>query len=244
MSILIFEHSQVAGPGRVAATFRDHGLALDFRKPHEFVIGHARGLPADLSGVEGLVILGGPQNVTDIDKHAWMRHEVQLIKRAHAEELPIVGICLGCQLIGHALGGAVAPKEKPCIGFYPISATPAGQVENVLGGIRWDYQTFFSCGQEVATLPPDATLLCTSKHTKHAAFRVGVRTFAFQYHFECDQALIEAIVASDRDDLGKAGTTEGEIRAQMDQQYPTYARLSDRLCVNLASMAFAPLVRA
>ena len=242
MAILVLHHSRVAGPGRLAATLRDSGVALDARYPHEFPIGHERGLPRDLAGVHGLVILGGPQNVTDIGKYTWMQHEAGLVAAAHARELPIVGICLGCQLIGHALGGVVTAKSKSCMGFYPVSATVAGQTETILGGVQWNFQTFFACGQEVSTLPPGATLLHTSAHTKHAAFRVGVRTYAFQYHFECDKPLVEAIVTSSKPELAHAGTTEGEVRVQLDAQYDTFARVSDRISSNLAAYC-VPLSR-
>lgn len=241
MSIVILQHSAHGTAGRLGTTLRDHGFDMLFCRPDLHGIGGAQGrqgAPRDLDNVHGLIVLGGPQNVTDIAKYDWMRHEVELIKAAHAKELPVLGICLGCQLIGHALGGEVAPREKPAVGFYPVSATPPGQTETMLAGIAWNNHTYFSCGQEVKTLPAGATLLQTSKHTKHAAFKVGVRTYAFQYHFECDVPLIEAITAHSKSDLAPAGTTESEVKVQTDQHYANYARLADRLCVNIAAYCF------
>jgi GMP synthase (glutamine-hydrolysing) len=241
MSIIILQHSTHGHAGRLGATLRDHGFDVTTCRPDLHGVGGkpgALGLPKDLDNVHGLVVLGGPQNVTDIAKHAWMQHEAELIKAAHAKELPVVGICLGCQLIGHALGGEVAPREKPAVGFYPVGATTPGQTETILAGITWNNQTYFSCGQEVKTLPAGATLLQTSKHAKHAAFKVGVRTFAFQYHFECDQPLLEAISAHSKAEMGPAGVTEGELKVQTDQHYASYARLADRLCVNIATYCF------
>jgi hypothetical protein len=81
-------------------------------------------------------------------------------------------------------------------------------------------------------------LLQTSKHTKHASFKVGIRTFAFQQHFECDVPLIEAITSHSKSDMAPAGVTESEVKVQIDQHYSTYARLSDRLCVNIATYCF------
>lgn len=192
----------------------------------------------DLDNVHGLIFLGGPQNVTDIARHEWMQREVDLIKLAQARELPIIGICLGCQLIGHALGGTVENREKSAVGFYPVSHTVPGQTEPVLAGMNWNHHQYFSCGQEVKTLPPGAALLVTSKHTKNVAFRIGLRTFAIQYHFECDRALIENINAHSKEDMVGAGITEGELRVQLDQYYDAFSRLSDRLCVNLATLCF------
>ncbi len=238
MSILVLQHHEIAGPGRVAATFRDHGFRLDVREPHKFPIGSLRGLPTDLDNVHGIVILGGSQNVTDIARYDWMQAEAEMVKRAHAREIPIIGICLGCQLIGHALGGEVAAKAKPAVGFYPVSVTVPGQTETMMAGIAWDHHQLFSCGQEVTKLPPGAQLLVTSTHTKHAAFRVGLRTYAFQYHFECDRPLTDGLMKASCGDMGAACVSPGDIAAQTEKHYQEYARLSDRLCVNLATYLF------
>jgi GMP synthase-like glutamine amidotransferase len=136
------------------------------------------------------------------------------------------------------LGGSVDKREKPAVGFYPVSHTVPGQTEPVLAGINWNHHQYFSCGQEVKTLPAGASLLVTSKHTKHVVFRCGIRTFAVQYHFECDRALVENINAHSKDDMIAAGLTESELKVQLDQHYESFARLSDRLCVNLATLCF------
>ncbi len=242
MPILVFQHSDICTPGRLGATLRDHGFGYEVRRPDKFGVDARRGVPTDLDDVHGIVIMGGPQNVTDIAKYDWMQQEAKLIQMAHARELPIIGICLGCQLIAHALGGTVEKREKASVGFYPVSLTPPGQTDTVLAGIQWNHQQYFSCGQEVKTLPPGATLLISSKHTKHVAYKVGVRTFGFMNHFECDRDLIESINHSSKDDMSQAGVTEGELKVQLDQCYDTFARISNRLCVNLASTCF-PLAR-
>ncbi|HLP84166.1 MAG TPA: type 1 glutamine amidotransferase [Phycisphaerales bacterium] len=241
MPIVILQHSNIGGPQRLAACLRDHGFALDIRRPDLHGVG-AGGAPRDLDNVHGLVIMGGPQNVTDIDKHAWMQHEVELIKQAHARELPVIGICLGAQLIAHALGGTVAPREKPAVGFYPISLTPPGHTDPLMAGIHWNHDQLFSCGQEIKTLPAGATLLASSKHTKHVAFKAGIRTFASIFHFECDKTGVEKLVAESKDLMAGAGHIDSELKVQLDQQYDQFARLSDRLCVNLVSFCF-PLVK-
>jgi GMP synthase-like glutamine amidotransferase len=234
MSIIILQHSDHGMPGRLGVTLRDHGFRLDIRRPDKFGVG-PQGVPTDLDNVHGIVILGGPQNVTDIARHEWMQPEVELIKRAHARELPVVGICLGHQLIAHALGGTVDKRERPSVGFYSASITVPGQTETMLSGLQWEQQQFFACGQEVKTLPPGAMLLMTSRHTKHVAFKAGIRTYAFAFHFEVDRPLMERLIEESKADLVGAGVTQSELKVQIDQQYDRYARLADRLCVNLTT---------
>lgn len=242
MAIIVFQHWGAGGPGRVGMTLRDHGFKLDVRFPAADGRAPADAVPGDLDNVQGLLILGGPQNVTDIEKYPWMQREVELIRAAHARELPVIGICLGAQMIAHALGGKVeARADKPAIGMFGMSLTPAGQTDTLLAGIAWNSPQALACGQQVTQLPPGAALLGSTANTKNAMFRVGMRTFASVPHFECDRAMLEEMYKRSEGELAAAGVSMQEIQAQIERDYPAFARLSDRLCVNLATFAFPVL---
>jgi GMP synthase (glutamine-hydrolysing) len=242
MAIVSLEHFDRGGPGRIGMTFRDHGFTVDSRRPDLNPIGSRQGVPTDLDNLHGLIIMGGPQNVTDLHKYPWMQTEVELIKNAHAAEIPIIGVCLGAQLIAHALGGKVAPRSAPAIGFYPMDLTLAGQIEPLLGGIPWRSPQLFSCGPEVTDMPAGATLLASTPNTKHAMFRLGLRTFASIAHYECDRPYVNLIMAASKDQIAPAGKSPEGITAESHRDYPMYARASDRICVNLATYLF-PLRR-
>ncbi len=238
MAILVLQHWNSGGPGRLGVTFRDHGFALDIRRPDLPAEKGGAKVPASIDGLDGMMILGGPQNVTDIDKYPWMQQEAELVRRAHAAGKPIIGICLGAQLIGHALGGKVEPRAEPALGFYPMSLTPAGQVETMMAGIAWNHPQLFSCGQSVTQLPPDSTLLAGTKLTPHQAFKVGLRTYAFQCHPECDRELTDILFKCSQDEAKALNLTVADLLAQADRDYAMYARQSDRLAVNLATYLF------
>lgn len=217
-------------------TLRDHGFKLDIRRldlPRE----QSGGVPEDLDDVHGVVSLGGHQNVGE--NHWWMRPELELIKAAHTAQLPVIGVCLGCQMIGSALGGEVAAMAAPEVGFTVVSLTPAGQTDRVLSGQRWRTHQFQSHAQEVKTLPPGATLLGSSAKCKAQVFKAGLRTYAFQYHMELDRRGIDGFLADPRCGFGAAGLTADLLSAQCDEHYPGFARLADRLCVNIATLGFA-----
>lgn len=234
MAILILQHSDIVGPGRLGVTLRDHGFRMDIRRPD-------RGdpVPADLDGIEGLVVLGGAMNVTDIGLYGWMQAEASLIKMAHAKQLPVIGICLGAQLIAHALGGTVAAKEgTPDLGFFPMSINTMGQTETLLAGMPWTHHQLFSCGQQVTQLPPGAMLLASTATTKNACFKAGIRTFGALFHFECDRPMTSALLGGDASFLTKTGKTVGDLEAEADKHYANFARVADRLTLNLVSTLF------
>lgn len=237
MAIIVFQHSERGGPGRLGASLRDHGFKLDIRRLD--ILG-AKGLPADLDNVHGIISLGGPQNVGEA--HEWMPGEIDLLKQAHLKQLPVIGICLGAQMIAAALGGEVGPMDKPEIGMPIVSLNPAGQIETMMGGIPWDCPQFSTHGYEVRKLPTGAQVLGGSTMCKIQAYRVGIRTYGFQYHPEADMESIRAYVAADGKFHERAGVTAAQVLADAEKHYEMFARAADRLAVNLATYLF-PLSR-
>jgi GMP synthase-like glutamine amidotransferase len=241
MAILILQHAAHCGPGRLASCLRDHGFALDTRRldlpaDHPLQRGKKIGVPTDLDNIHGVISLGGPMNVSD--NPAWLAAEVALIKKAHEAQLPVIGICLGHQIIAHALGGQVGPMDKPELGFHDVSLTVPAQTETLMGGIPWTCPQYCSHGQEVKQLPPGAMLLASSKACKTQAFKVGLRTFGFQFHFECDQAMIAELEKCDTG-LGQwARTSEAPKGHDPAAAMEMFSRAADRLCVNIAAFLF------
>lgn len=243
MAIIVFQHWDAGGPGRLGMTLRDHGFALSIRRPEQPASRTNAGMPRDLDDVQGVVILGGPQNVTDIASLPWMQAEAAFIKRAHEAQLPVVGICLGAQLIAHALGGAVGPRAKAMAGFCATKIGVPGQTETMLAGVPWTSQQFYTCGQEVTQAPAGATVLAGTSEMKVQAFKAGLRTYGFAFHFEYDLGMMEGVLAGSRGVVEAAGITPGEIKVQMDAHYANAARIGDRLCVNIAMYMFPAATR-
>jgi len=229
MSLVVFQHVTIETPSRLGNVLRDHGHELR-------VINFEQGdtVPVDLDNVDGLVIMGGPQNVDEVDQHAWMQPEMDFIKRAHDAGLPIVGVCLGAQLIAKSLGGDVAPMDMPEVGWQNVKLAFPGTIDPIYIGITWDSMQFHLHGQQVTELPPGATPLAGSKACRTQAFKVGFRTYAFQYHFEWNEQDIRQFV---KDELvTRAGANPDEITRGLEDHYDTYARRGERLCNNIASL--------
>lgn len=242
MAVVVFQHDEAELPGRLGSTLRDHGFVLDVRR---LDLAGEWGLPPDLDNVQGVVSLGGPQNVTDADlaRHRWMAAELEFLRQAHQRQLPVVGICLGAQLLARALGGAVEPMPEPEWGFEPIDLTPDGQTDVVLTGISWTSPQFCCHEYQIAAVPPGATVLARSRRCEVQAFRAGLRSYGFQYHFECDRDLIERYARRYAATLQRLGLSAETLLDQADACYERYARLGDRLCVNLTTLLFPVLDR-
>lgn len=237
MAIIVFQHSERGGLGRLGATLRDHGFKLDIRRLDQL---GAKALPADLDNVHGIISLGGPQNVGE--SHDWMSGEADLLRQAHARQLPVIGICLGAQMIASALGGEVGPMDKPELGMPIVSLNPGGQTETMLGGIPWDCPQFSTHGYEIKKLPVGAQALGGSKQCKIQVYRAGIRTYGFQYHPEADMDMIQTYTAADGKFHERAGVTAEQVLADAEKHYEMFARAADRLAVNLATYLF-PLSR-
>ena len=232
MAILVIQHADMCRPGRLGLTLRDHAFKLDIRRPDR-----GEALPQDLDDVEGMICLPGPQQV-DQDL-PWIEEACELIRQAHAAQLPVLGVCLGAQMVAHALGGEVGACKAPEAGFVDVEIVGPGQTDTLLAGIAWRSAQFVLHSYEVKTPPPGAQVLARSASGAVRAFRAGLRTYGFQFHFEADRPMIDAILqdaASDRAHFSlDDAQINGQINAQIDEHYADFARLADRLCVNIAT---------
>ena len=244
MSIIVFQHGEMVGPGRLGRIFRDHAARLDIRRLDLPVGGPSRNrhIPPDFDGVEGVISLGGVQNVSDAGTESapWMEEEMEFLKEAHRLQLPMVGVCLGSQMLAKALGGEVGPMDGDRCewGMTEMFQTPVANTETILAGIPWRTVQFSAHGQEVKMLPPGATLLQSSEACKVQSWKIGLRTYCFQYHFECDRAMIDEFLGEIGEHISCAGLTPEQARQGVAAHYDEFSRLSDRLCNNLASFLF------
>lgn len=181
---LILQHIDFGNAAILERSLRAQGVPTFTRHPYlgdEF---------PDLSGVAGVLSMGGPMSVNDVKDHAWIEKECAYLRAAVDAGLPVVGICLGGQLLAKALGAEVETNAEPEVGWYPVNLTDAGRADPVLGTAgpspivyHWHMDTFH--------LPPGAELLASSRACARQAFRVGPKVYGFQFHPEADHQLIE-----------------------------------------------------
>lgn len=183
--ILVCQHVPYEILGSLDPLFRSNGMRIRYvnfgREPH------AR---PRLEGYRGLVVLGGPMSAHQDEEHPHLPAERELIRRAVEAEIPVLGICLGAQLIAAALGARVYPARRKEIGWYDLSLTDAGRCEPMFAHFA-DTERIFQWHGDTFDLPPGAVWLARSPDCAHQAFRVGDCVYGLQFHLEVDQAMIE-----------------------------------------------------
>jgi GMP synthase-like glutamine amidotransferase len=228
MSILIFEHSDNANAGRLAATLRDYGHRLRILELH-----HGHRVPPDLDDVHGIVSCGGPQSANDATDY--LVEEMRLIRAGHEIAVPIVGLCLGCQLVAKALGGQVERMSGGIeLGWLPVTLTDAGREDIVHQGIPWTSSQFHWHREQVAKAPEGAKILAKSDRCPVQAWSLGLRTYGFQYHPEVVPSDIERWMTDEPAALAEARMTREELRLQTARHFDDMARTSSRLFEQIA----------
>ena len=228
MAIVILEHSPSTGAMRLAAALRDYGHRLRVIELHA-----GAAVPADLDDTDGIVATGGAYSAND--NEPWMEPEMKLLAMADEVQLPVIGICLGSQVLARALGGEVGPMEGGIeLGWHEVALTPAGAEDPLYAGIAWTSMQFHWHQDQVTKVPDGARVLATSQRCQTQAWACGLRTYGFQYHPEVYADTVAAWAAQHPDDLLKARITLEELTTRTAEHYPTFERLSRRLFESIA----------
>jgi GMP synthase (glutamine-hydrolysing) len=183
--ILVFQHVAAEPLGTLDPLIRRRGHRIRFvnfeRQPDA---------QPSMERYNGLIVLGGPMNVEEQARRPHLRTELEVIDQALAQGKPVLGICLGAQLLAHALGAAVVRNRQPEIGWYDLEANAQGLADPVLSGLGGRSQVF-QWHSRTFQLPHGATHLASTTTCTNQAFRYASNTYGFQFHLEMDQALIE-----------------------------------------------------
>jgi GMP synthase-like glutamine amidotransferase len=179
--VWIFRHIECEGPG-----FFEEVLSR-FQIPHKlFAIDQRCRIPSNIDGASALVFMGGPMSVNDDDD--WIEQELELIRQAQAQNLPMLGHCLGGQLISKALGASVYPNKTKEIGWLPVQRTNSITGHEWLESLQTEFEAFHWHG-ETFDLPDGAIPILQSQYCQNQAYLLG-RTLAFQCHIEVTAEMV------------------------------------------------------
>jgi GMP synthase (glutamine-hydrolysing) len=227
LRILVVQNSRTAPIGLLGDYLAEFGADLVTITPPE-----GEPLPSGASGFHGAVVLGGPQSAADDGTSPYIPRLLDLMRGFADADRPILGICLGAQLLARAYGERVYKHSLMERGFKQVELTPAGADDPVMGSLgpvrhimQWHYDTF--------DLPKDAVLLATGPDCANQAFRLGDSQYGLQFHPEVNPEIV-------RDWVSRAeGVTPDEVvaigremEAQIDRHLPEAASFARDLARN------------
>lgn len=232
---IAIQHVPFEDLGSFAPVLREAGMRLQYWRAGVDRFDAAAFLAADLA-----VVLGGPIGVYEADRYPFIDDELRLITQRLAAGKPLLGICLGAQLIAAAAGARVYPGPAKEIGWGPVSLSEAGRgsplaplAEPEAQVLHWHGDTF--------DLPAGAELLASTALVPHQAFSLGSHTLALQFHAEVDPVTLESWLIGHTCELSHAGIDPRDIRTAGAQHGAAAWARGQRIArAWLASVGLAP----
>jgi GMP synthase (glutamine-hydrolysing) len=177
MRALAIVHQHDAGPGVFTEVLRSQRVELDSWLPPE-----ARDPPRDPGDYDAVLIFGGAMHVDQEDRHPWLGEVKALLNGLLGNGVPLLGVCLGAQLVAEAAGAPARRASRPEIGWHEVEVTPDGATDPLVGPLAPRFEAFQWHSYEFP-LPPGATLLARSPVCPQA-YRIGSSTWGIQFHAE------------------------------------------------------------
>ncbi len=182
--ILVIKHIDIEGPGTLGDFFTAGGMGI----LHADVYAGAR-LPRDLAGISAVVCLGGPMNVYEDKKYPFLLEEERILREAVEQGLPVMGICLGAQLLAKSCGAKVSKSPVREIGWRRVTLTDEGRRDRLFAGIPGRPEVF-EWHEDTFGVPEGGVLLARGEDCRNQAFRVGKNAYGLQFHVEVTGGMI------------------------------------------------------
>lgn len=230
MNIHYLQHVPFEGPGSIETWAITHGHSLDVTRLYA-----GDPLPA-LDRFDMLIIMGGPMSIHDMHTHVWLKAEKWFVQQVIEAGKPILGICLGAQVLADVLGAEVYPGKEKEIGWFPVTLdnefadSDFGQhFPRSMEVFHWHGETF--------SLPEGSSRIASSEVCENQGFIYNDRVIALQFHLEATRISTENIIANCRDELqdGKYIQSEAQM-LEDDLRFSHSNRLMDIVLEHLSSL--------
>jgi GMP synthase-like glutamine amidotransferase len=237
MRALVLQHVAVEGPGTLASFLEARGWTL---ATVALYVG-AR-LPEDAQEYQAVIVMGGPMGAYDEAAYPFLHDEHRFLTRVLEQGVPLLGICLGSQLLAKALGARVYRNPQKEIGWYTVDLTPAGAADPLFAGLTSPVPVF-QWHSDAFDLPVGATSLASSPLCTHQAFRYGDRVYGLLFHLELTPDIIHSWLAAFHDEFVsvQGAIDPARIVAEMPQRYAEYQQIGSRVFANLVEHVWKPL---
>ncbi len=225
MRVLAINHQRDAGPGVFADAVARRGNELD-----QWFVAETAAPPGEPAGYEAVIVFGGAMHADQEDEHPWLAAEKALLAELLERRTPLLGVCLGAQLLSEAAGGSARRAREPEIGWLEVEVTDQGSEDPVLGPLAPSFEAFewhsYECG-----VPAGATVLARSAVCVQA-YRLGEAAWGIQFHAEVTAADARRwIVDYQTDpDAVRIGVDPEALAAETEPRLDAWNELGRGLC--------------
>lgn len=227
---LIIVPENAAPPALIGEAILEQGDAYDAIYPMDRFASHSPlsypGLPSSPGDYAGLIMMGGPMSANDTADHAFLEESMSLIRSFAIAGRPVLGVCLGAQVIARAYGGEVFRLGGLEAGYVAMQTTPEAAADPVFGNLTGNFTAFHTHYEGVRNIP-EAVVLATGGVSAVQAYRLGRTIYGLQFH-------PEATIDIARDWVRKFGAVfckdEPRLITDLDRDFAAYYRSSARWC--------------
>ena len=217
---VVHDGAVTGGGGIFERAVVERGDELD-----RWVVANGEAAPGDPGAWDAVMIFGGAMHPDQDAQHPWLSEETAFLQEVLARGVPLLGVCLGAQLVARAAGAWIGPAEASEVGWTTVEVNDGGRDDPVIGvlpdrvdAFQWHHYTF--------ELPAGATLLAESSNARQA-YRLGEHTWAIQFHAEVTRHMLEAWFVQGADELPKPAS---EMWAETDRLLGGWNEHGRRLC--------------
>ncbi|MEE2658392.1 MAG: type 1 glutamine amidotransferase [Candidatus Latescibacterota bacterium] len=222
--VLVLQHAECEAPGLLEQVLVDSGIFVE--TVHSWC---GEPIPKRMNDSDGLVVMGGPMGVYDQARHPFLVDEMRLIDRAVKNGAPVLGICLGSQLLATVLGAQVRRGMTKELGWHEVELEELAADDELFASIHGDTGGRFSAFHwhgDIFDVPPDALSLARSSLTPCQAFVHGSSTYGILFHMEMTQCIVEDVVEVFGDEARQESLDPAEIVRATGGQLPALHRLA------------------
>jgi GMP synthase (glutamine-hydrolysing) len=217
--VYALQHVATEPMGLIGEALAARGIAAQYVRAYA-----GEPVPKEIGDAAALVVMGGPMGVYEQAEYPFLSDEIRLIESALTSEKPVLGVCLGSQLLAAALGAMVRKGEKKEIGWRAVTLNRAATHDGLWQAVASPFMAYHWHG-DVFDLPRGAEPLASSAQTVYQAYRYGRNVYGFLFHMEATPQIITDMVEAFADELCEENIDAREILAGVGDHLPGLARI-------------------
>jgi GMP synthase (glutamine-hydrolysing) len=234
--VLALQHAESENLGTIEDTLKTAGVAFDYVRTFE-----GQPVPANIHGLSGLIVMGGPMGVYETDRFPFLLNEMKLIEDFLKAQKPILAVCLGSQLLAATLGATVRKGREKEIGWFPIQLGPASGQDHLWSNQPSRFVAYHWHG-DVFDLPNGAVTLASSALTPVQSYRFGDRAYGILFHMEVTERHIVRMLDQFAGEIQEEKLNPAEILEQAKSFLPPLQNIGATVFRNWAKLVSPPRI--